>query len=97
MKQIGLAARLWAGDHNDVFPRDLISMTNELGTPYILVCPSDPDAIRVKDWTQFNPASSSYRFMNPSGQVEGDTGKVLVRCPFHGHVCTSDGSVHGKQ
>src|SRR5260370_32220670 len=26
LKQIGLAARIWANDHNDVFPPDVISM-----------------------------------------------------------------------
>ncbi len=30
-KRIGLAMRLWAGDHADVFPTDLLSVTSHLG------------------------------------------------------------------
>ena len=42
MKQIGLAARLWANDHNNVFPPDFVTMKNELNTPKILFCPAAP-------------------------------------------------------
>src|SRR5204863_8667799 len=40
MKQIGLAARLYANDHQNVFPPDLLSMKDELTTPKVLFCPS---------------------------------------------------------
>lgn len=93
LKQIGLAARIWAGDHNDVFPPDLVSMKDELGTPKILNCPGETTAIKVTDWSQLNPASISYRFMNPNGN-ENEPQKVLVTCPIHLHVGLSDGSVH---
>ncbi len=33
MKQIGLAVRIWANDHNDVFPPDFISVKEELNGP----------------------------------------------------------------
>lgn len=96
LKQIGLAARIWAGDNNDVFPPDFISMKNELGTPKILFCPADTAAIPSTDWAQLNPAFISYRFMNPGGTEENPE-KVLAICPIHGHVCMSDGSVRRKQ
>src|SRR5580765_235255 len=41
MKQIGLAARMWSSDHNETFPPDFLSMSNEMASPKILVCPSD--------------------------------------------------------
>ncbi len=96
LKQIGLSARIWAGDNN-ISPPDFISMTNELGSPNVLLCPSDPVAIRVKDWAQFNPASISYRFLNLGGPYEESREKVLAMCPIHGHVCMSDGFVQRKQ
>jgi len=96
LKQIGLAARLWANDHNDVFPPDFISMRDELNTPKILFCPGDPAAIRVADWSQLNPSSISYRFLNPNGN-EIDPTKLLTTCPIHGHIGLSDGSVQRKQ
>ena len=93
LKQICLGGRMWAADHNDVFPPDFISMTNELSTPKVLFCPADPAAIRVTDWSQLNPSSVSYRFLNPGGN-ETDPNKPFATCPIHGHVGLSDGSVH---
>jgi hypothetical protein len=34
----GLAVRVWAIDNN-IFPPDIVCMSNELNTPKILVCP----------------------------------------------------------
>jgi hypothetical protein len=96
LKQIGLSARMWANDHQDVFPPDFISMTNELGSPKVLFCPADPSAIRVTEWSQLNPSTISYRFLNPGGN-EIDPTKLLTTCPIHGHVGLSDGSVQRKQ
>jgi hypothetical protein len=93
MKQIGLAARKWANDHNDVFPTDFVSMKDELGTPKILFCPADAGAVRVTEWSQLNPSSISYRLLNANGS-ESDPNKVLTTCPMHGHTGLSDGSVH---
>jgi hypothetical protein len=96
LKQIGLAARLYAGDHNDVFPPAFLSMKDQLNSPKILFCPADPTALRVSEWSQLNPASISYRFLNPNGN-EADPSKQLSACPIHGHVGLSDGSVHRRQ
>jgi hypothetical protein len=96
MKQIGLAARMWAGDHNAGFPLDFITMKDFLRSPTILVCPSDTTTVRVKDWEQFNPTSVGYRYLNPGGN-ESQPEKVLAVCPIHGHVLLSDGSVQRKQ
>lgn len=41
LKQIGLAARIWAGDHSDVFPPTLNAMSNELSVAKVLCCPKD--------------------------------------------------------
>src|SRR5262249_27220176 len=38
LKQIGLAARIWAADHRDVLPPDFVTMSNELSTPKLLIC-----------------------------------------------------------
>jgi len=95
LKQIGLAARIWANDHQNVFPPDFISMKDELGSPRILFCPADTAAIRVTEWSQLNPSAISYRFLNPNGNVSDPT-KLLATCPIHGHVGLSDGSVQRR-
>jgi hypothetical protein len=92
LKQICLGAIIWANDHNHVFPPDMLSMKDELTTPKMLFCPADPAAIRVTDWSQLNPTTVSYRFLNPNGN-ETDPNKPLATCPIHGHVGLSDGSV----
>ena len=92
LKQIGLGARIWANDNHDVFPPDFLSMSNELSTPKILVCPGDKARTVAKNWNEFGPANVSYEFLNPNGS-EDNPYVVLVRCPVHGIVCLSDGSV----
>jgi hypothetical protein len=93
LKQIGLAARIWATDNNDVFPSGWLTMTNELATPKILICPSDKGHATANDWRQFSAANVSYEFLNPNG-TDNEPQVVLARCPMHNHVCLSDGSVH---
>jgi hypothetical protein len=92
LKHIGLAARLWANDHNDIFPPDFITMKNELGTPKVLFCPAMSDGFFGGDWSRLKPAEISYRFLNPNGKEEDPT-KPLAMCPLHSHVTLSDGSV----
>jgi len=95
LKQIGLAARIWANDHNEVFPPDIISMKDELNTPKILFCPADTTAVRVTEWAQLDPSTITYRFLNPNGS-DSDPTKPLTTCPIHGHVGLSDGSVQRR-
>jgi len=92
LKQLALAARIWAGDHKDIFPPDWLSMTNEMGTPRILVCPADSAHSVAEYWQSFSPDSNcSYEFLAPSSVYEPT--RVLFRCPVHGNVCLADGSV----
>jgi hypothetical protein len=93
LKQIGLAARLWASDHNNVFPPDLATMKNELATPKILFCPAAPGGVEATTWEELNPATISYQFLNPNGN-ESDPQKPLTFCPLHNTIVLSDGSVH---
>jgi len=100
LKQIGLAARIYATDHNDTFPSNFLTMKNELSTPKILICPSDSNhAVSVTlTWDNFEPSQSSYEFLT-SGLTESTPGvekKVLFRCKIHGHECMGDGSVRMK-
>ena len=63
LKQIGLAARIWANDNSDnsdVFPSNWLMMTNELATPKILICPSDKGRSAASDWPS-RAASSPWR------------------------------------
>ena len=92
LKQIGLAARIFATDNNDVLPPNWLAITNELSTPKILVCPADSGRQVAPNWTSFSAANVSYEFLNPNGS-ETEPEVVLSRCPIHNHVGLSDGSV----
>ncbi|HXT41026.1 MAG TPA: hypothetical protein VN887_13530 [Candidatus Angelobacter sp.] len=92
LKQIGLAARIWANDNNDVLPPGWLAMSNELSTPKILVCPADKGRTAAPNWTSLSAANLSYEYLNPGGS-ESDPAVVLARCPIHNIVCLSDGSV----
>jgi hypothetical protein len=94
LKQIGLAVRTWAIDNNDVTPPDMLSMSNELSTPKILVCPGDKSREAANGWASYSPANCSYEYFAPSA-TEIDPQRVSFRCPIHGHVGLLDGSVQG--
>jgi len=92
LKQIGLAARIWASDHSDVFPSDFVTMMNELSTPRILHCPADGARPEVSDWQSYTAALNSYEMLSPG--IDGtDPQLVYVRCTIHNNVCLADGSV----
>lgn len=93
LKQIGLGARLWAIDHNDVLPRDFQSMRDELGTTKVLICPADPERQgTMPDWDTLDDDAISYEMVSP-GADETDILAPYVRCKIHGHCVRVDGSV----
>ena len=94
LKQIGLAARMWSNDHNDTFPPDFLSMSNELFSPKILVCPDDAARKRVETWPEFDPKNVSYEYLKPGVKEDPALMKTpIFRCPIHNNVCYGDGSV----
>jgi hypothetical protein len=94
MKQIGLGARMWANDHQDVLPPDYAAMQKELNSPKILVCPGDAGRTRAASWAEFGPANVSYEFLAPGVSERESPYTVMTRCPIHNHVGFLDGSVH---
>jgi hypothetical protein len=93
LKMLGLAVRVWAVDHNETLPPDLLTLTNEIGSPKLLTCPGDTGRTAAAHWATFTPAALSYEFLAP-GAAELDPQRVIFRCPIHGSVTLGDGSVH---
>jgi hypothetical protein len=93
LRQLSLAARLYATDHEGVFPSRISLMSNELSVTKVLVCPSDPSHQPAESWEEFDPALHlTYQYPGASAR-EDEPQRVLFRCPFHGHVALGDGSV----
>lgn len=93
LKQIGLAARLYAQSHGKIFPPDLVSMKDQMVTPKVLFCPAAPGGVQATEWTQLHLTTISYQLLNPGGN-ESDPSKPLATCLIHGHIGLSDGSVN---
>jgi len=95
LKQLGLAVKIWALDHTETTPPDFSSMSNELGSFKILVCPADTGRQAAKDPAGFTPANASYQYMAPS-LPDNEPDRVCFRCPIHGHITLADGSVQSN-
>ena len=93
MKQIGLAARMWSNDHGGKFPPDFASMSNELATPKILVCPGDGSKTRAMNWSEFGPGNLTYEYLEPGIDEKNAAQTVVFQCPIHDNVGLGDGSV----
>lgn len=94
LKQIGLAARLWANAHKtNALPIDWLAMKNELNTPKILTCPADTGRTPAISWDQFDGSSVSYELPSMAPD-ERDPYTVYSRCRIHGHIGLTDGSAH---
>jgi hypothetical protein len=95
LKQLGLAARIWAGDNHDVYPTNFICMTNEMVTWKILQCPSDKEH-KVSSWADVEAGNISYvmdAFGIKEGGPEYNPNIVFAECPIHHNICLMDGSV----
>lgn len=78
LKNIGVAARMWANDNRNILPRDFASMSTELPSPKVLACPGSGEAYVI-----LSPGVSGTEY-----QV------VFAQCPTHGHVVLVEGSAH---
>ena len=97
LKQIGLAARIWSNEHNEIFPPSFASMSNELVKPRLLVCPEDKTKKPAANFTELSPAQNvSYEYLRPNAKEADVAAQIVFRCPIHGSTVLGDGSVQEK-
>lgn len=77
LKQVGLAARIWADGHGDMLPSDFASMRQELGNEKIARCPVN---------------HAPYDILSPAVSTK-DPAVIYAYCPIHNHFVLVDGSV----
>lgn len=93
MIAIGFGLRIWVDDNGDgSLPPDMLSMSNEVSTPIILICPSDYSRSAAKNWSSFTSSNCSYEMLAKESRA-GDTNATFLRCPIHGYVLRGDGAV----
>ena len=93
LNQLGLCTRVWAQDMDGVLPPNILSMSNEISQPKILICPADKSRQPASGWAAFTPANSSYEYLAPDGPTNVEPYRVTFRCLIHGSVTLGDGSV----
>ena len=91
IKQIGLAARMWAVDHAHVLASDFPTLSYAMPSPKFLVCPGDTNRPIALNWSQLDPGNVSYELISP-GASEHDPSVVYVRCRIHDNIGLADGS-----
>jgi hypothetical protein len=93
LKNLGLAARIYAVDHGDRLPKSYLEIKDEIASPKILFCPADKQHRPVESWNDFDPSTSTYEFLSP-GAGEADVArKPVFRCRIHHFYVIGDGSV----
>jgi biopolymer transport protein ExbD len=93
LRHLGLAARIYASEHQGAYPSTVLAMRDEMPSPNVLVCPSDTERQPAGSWTEFDPALHlTYEYAGESLR-ETDVQSVLFRCPIHRYVTLGDGSV----
>lgn len=96
LKQIGLAARLYALDNEDRLPPGFDAITNELGRPDVLFCPADLLQSRPASFDEVDFGAVSY--VLDAANVRLAPGQAAIRlatCRIHGHFVDSDGATTG--
>jgi hypothetical protein len=99
LKQLGLALRTYELD-NTAFPPDLSSMSNEVNSLKILICPADTNRPIAASWSTVTAANCSYDYLAVSANAT-EPNRIAMRCQIHGNFLCCDGSVqslsHEKQ
>lgn len=84
-----VASLLWPDEHDGHLPSNFISMSNELATTKILICPADHARRPAVSWLSVSSEHCSYEMVTP-GLGKTDTNTVFIRCRIHGYTGYSD-------
>ena len=87
-----LSARGSDGFEKNAFLSFMV-LSNELGTPKILICPADSGKVNSLNFASLQAANLSYRLRSGTNVSDMHPQEVLVMCPIHGTELMCDGSV----
>jgi hypothetical protein len=75
----------WANEHGGYLPSSLVSMSNELITPKLLICPGDHERHPAASWASVTASNNSYEVVTP-GLRFGESNAVFLHCKIHGYT-----------
>jgi hypothetical protein len=88
---ICLGARIWASEHEEVLPSSFFTISNELASPRVLICPARYSADMIRPW---EPDANYYDYEIVTTNLSAaDHDTPFIRCRVHGHTGYSDGTV----
>ncbi len=88
MHTIAEATKIWATNHDGHVPQNILSLSNHLKSPQLLICPATG---RFTDGT-YRLADVSYEFLASGADIR-DTNSVLLRCSVHHYSAFIDGRI----
>ncbi len=96
LRQISLAARVYAEDHGNRFPPDFAAMQKQLGTLRTLACSVDRanPIHKATNWNQVKQSESSYEYMAADFSLDSRV-QWCVKCKLHGWMCDTDAHLFG--
>jgi len=68
-------------------------LSNELGSPKVLVCPADKTKHAASSFRDLQALNVSYLLRSGTNIDESHPQEILIRCPIHGNIGLCDGSV----
>jgi hypothetical protein len=90
LRQLGLAATLYANDYRDRLPQRWSDLANSyLADPRFLYCPADPQHPRQTNWAKVDFSAVSYALV--ATQAVAWRPEVFARCAVHRHALGTDG------
>ena len=92
MVAMGFALRMWADDHDGRWPANWLAISNELGSPQLLICPGARSSASPTNWASFDATKCSY-LLTGSGTVELARDQIIASCKIHGHLLYGDDTV----
>lgn len=74
------------------------AMRNELGTPFVVLCPQDKSNKRAATFAEINLSNVTYQLRTGTNITEANSKEVLAVCPIEGNTLYCSGEVvEGKK
>jgi hypothetical protein len=70
-----------------------MTLSNELSTPVILVCPKDLSKRPAADFRGLQPGNVTYLLRSGPAMNDTNSGQILIECPIDGNALYCDGTV----
>lgn len=93
LRALGLGCRLWATDRGGRYPDSWQDLTNFVASPRLMICPLDTTKGDLRNVPVAQAIAAPTYFYEAKSAMEGEPGRVVTFCPYHGVVLLTEGEV----